>query len=127
MPSILIVDDEPDILETTRWAIETMGFIVFTAASAEDALPYIRNAQAEILLIDYKLPKMNGTELLKTAVALNPKTLGIMITGLTHESETIEEESRQVGAFAFLRKPLRMEEVLQAVKQAVQQMNDTQG
>ena len=117
MPSLLIVDDEPEILETTKWAFEMAGFEVRTAASAEEALPQARESRPDVLLIDYKLPQMNGLELLRKVRVWIPDAVAIMITGLTHQSEDLEEESRELGAIGFLHKPLQLDKVLQMVKE----------
>ena len=117
MPSLLIVDDEPEILETTKWAFEMAGFEVRTAASAEEALPQARESRPDVLLIDYKLPQMNGLELLRKVRVWIPNAVAIMITGLTHQSEDLEEESRELGAVGFLHKPLQLDKVLQMVKE----------
>ena len=117
--SILLVDDEPEVLETTKWAFEMNGYQVFTAKSGEEGLQCIQTHHPHVLLIDYKLPKMSGIELLKEARALDPTGAVIIITGLTHQSEEIEAECKQLGAFAFLRKPLQIDAVLQAVKEAL--------
>jgi len=119
MPSLLIVDDEPEILETTKWAFEMAGFQVHTAASAEEALPQARNNRPDVLLIDYKLPQMNGLELLRAVRAWLPNVVAIMITGLTHQSEDLEEESRQLGAAGFLQKPLQIDGVLNMVRERI--------
>src|SRR3989338_5985418 len=113
---ILVVDDEPEILETTRWAFEVAGFEVYTAASAEEAFPQLRSLEPQTLLIDYRLPGQSGVEVLRISKESTPKTVAIMITGLTHKSEWNESESRRLGADGFLHKPLQMDRVLQVVK-----------
>ena len=113
---ILVVDDEPEILETTRWALEMAGFDVHTAASGEEAIPQTRALHPQVLLIDYKLPRMSGLDLLKTVKAEDPRVVAIVITGLTHQSEGIEEESRRLGAAEFFHKPLPMDRVIELVK-----------
>ena len=115
--SVLIVDDEPEILETTKWAFEMAGFQVHTAASAEEALPQARDRRPDVLLIDYKLPQMNGLELLGKVREWIPNAVAIIITGLTHQSENLEEASRQLGAAGFLHKPLQLERVLKLVRE----------
>ena len=119
MPSLLIVDDEPEILETTKWAFEMAGFQVHTAASAEEALPQAKSFRPEVLLIDYKLPRMNGLELLGKLRSWLPNAVAIMITGLTHQSEDLEEESRRLGAVGFLHKPLQIDGVLKLVREMI--------
>ena len=117
--TVLIVDDEPEILDTTKWAFEMAGFKVHTAASAEEALPQAESFRPEVLLIDYKLPQMNGLELLSKVRSWIPDAIAIMITGLTHQSEDLEEESRRLGAIGFLHKPLQLEVVLRLVKERI--------
>ena len=119
MPSVLIFDDEPEILETTRCAFELTGFDVATASTAEDALKFLESHHPQAFLIDYKLPGMSGADFLKIARASHPDIPAIMITGLTHQADVIEAQCRELGSFAFLNKPLRMEEVLATVKKAV--------
>ena len=119
MPSLLIVDDEPEILETTKWAFEMAGYQVHTAASAEEALPQVKSFRPDVLLIDYKLPKMTGLELLRAARSWIPNAIAIMITGLTHQSEGLEEESRRLGAIGFLHKPLQIDGVLRMVRELI--------
>ncbi len=117
--SILLVDDEPEILETTKWAFEMNGYQVFTAANGAEALQWVQNSHPNVLLIDYKLPKMTGIELLQAVRASDHRVPAIIITGLTQDVDRVEAECQAAGAFAFLRKPLRMEEVLQTVKEAL--------
>ena len=119
MSSLLIIDDEPDILETTRWAFEAVGYTVYTAGTGEDALNLLRDSKPELLLIDYKLPKMSGADFLKAVRITDSKIPAIMITGLVHQAETIEAECEKLGTFKLLCKPLRMGEVLQTVKEAI--------
>lgn len=121
-PTILIIDDEPEILDTTRWAFELAGYQVHTAASAEEALPQAQKVKPEVLLIDYKLPNMNGLEFLRAVREGLPRAIAIMVTGLTHQSETLEEESRKLGAVGFLHKPLQLDGVLQIVKEEIRRL-----
>ena len=117
MARILIIDDEPEILESTRWAFELVGFEVHTAASGEEALPCNRAVNPEVLLIDYKLPQMSGLDVLREVKSLNPKTVAIMITGLTHEVQGVEALSREFGAAGFLQKPLQIQDVIRIVNE----------
>lgn len=119
MPRLLIVDDEPDILEGTRWAFERAGFEVHTAASGEEALPQSRALRPEVLLIDYKLPRMSGLDVLKEVKLEDPDAVAFMITGLTHEAENVEAVSREFGAAGFLHKPLPIQEVVRIVKESM--------
>lgn len=119
MPSILIIDDEEELLDLTKMYFEAIGFTVFTAISGEDALKSIPQNHPQVLLIDYRLPGISGLDVLKAARAMDPKCLAIMITGLTDRVEELEAQCKQVGISAFLQKPLQMEQVSDAVKNAV--------
>lgn len=117
---ILLVDDEPEVLETTKWAFEAVGYQVFTAPSGEEAVKLLTDAEPDLLLIDYKLPQMTGVDFLRAARDLVPDIPAVMITGLTHQTEEIEKECEELGTYAFLHKPLRMEQVMQIVKEALE-------
>ena len=121
MHKLLIVDDEPEILETTKWAFQVAGFEVHTASNAEEALDLLYSLRPQTLLIDYKLPNLSGMEVLRAAKEMNPKAVAIMITGLTHQSEWIKSESDRLGADGFLHKPLQMDRVVKIVNELKQE------
>ena len=116
VPSLLIVDDEPDILEATKWFLELNGYKVYTAPDGERALQIIQSTRPDLMLVDYKLPGVSGLELLGMVRARGITAPAIMITGLTEQSDSIEEECRTLGVAAFLTKPLEMTAVLQVLK-----------
>jgi len=119
MSSILVVDDEPDILETTRWAFEAAGYEVLTATTGEEALEQVQTSHPQVLLIDFKLPKMNGVEFLEEAQAVEPNATAVMITGMTHQPEILEGQCKRLGVRQLLHKPLQMDKVLQIVREAL--------
>lgn len=113
---VLVVEDEPEILETTRWALEAAGFEAIAAGTGEEALERFEEAQPEVLLVDYKLPGITGIDFARRAKAAEPQVAVVVITGLTHQSERIEEEARELGACRFLTKPLKMDQVIEIVQ-----------
>ena len=119
MPNLLIVDDEPDILEVTKMAFETMGYEVATAASGEEALQTFQSDPPHVLLVDYKLHGMSGTDFLRKARAIRPTIPAVMITGLTHQVEEVEADCNELGV-TLLHKPLQMEEVFRTVKKVLE-------
>ena len=121
MTRMMIVDDEPEILEGTRWAFEIAGFEVHTAGSAEEALPQSKTIRPQVFLIDYKLPGISGLEMLKAVKLADPRAVAIIITGLTHEAGDAETASREYGAAGFLHKPLPIQDVLRIVRENLKQ------
>lgn len=86
----------------------------------EEALRQLKEKQPNVLLIDYKLKgPATGLDFLKTVRATHPAIPALMITGLTDQVETLREQCRQAGICAFFQKPLRMDQVLVAVKQTL--------
>jgi len=116
MPKLLIVDDEEEILEILRLPFETAGYEVFTAATAEAALAAVQTHQPDILLIDYKLPRMTGLELFQKAHRMDPHGKTIMVTGISEGVEEVKSACLQAGIHQFFQKPLQMDRVIQAVK-----------
>jgi len=66
MPRILLVDDDPDILETLRYSFEHAGFEVETAADGRAALQAARRSEPALAVLDVMLPEMNGYEVSRT-------------------------------------------------------------
>ena len=117
MSSLLIVDDEPDILDATKWFLELNGYKVSTAPNGEKALQILQNMRPDLMLVDYKLPGVSGLELLGMVRARGITTPAIMITGLTEQADSMEGECRKLGVLAFLTKPLEMARVLQVIQE----------
>src|SRR5437667_6441510 len=78
---ILVVDDEPLIRESLYEILRIDGFRAHMAASAEDALGFMKSQKVDIVLTDMKLPRMNGLELLSKVKEEFPETEVILITG----------------------------------------------
>ena len=119
MSSVLVIDDEPEILETTRWALETAGYEVLTAVTGEEGLKQVEASHPNMFLVDFKLPRMSGLEFLRQAKNTDPKTQAVMITGFTHETKALEEQCQELGVRELLHKPLQMDKVLQIVREVL--------
>ena len=117
--SLLVVDDEKEILLAMRWALEGSGYKITTAATAEEAFRYFESMRPQALLVDYKLPGASGYEFLKWVREMDPQVPIIIVTGLTSQIEAIEAICRDFSAFACLRKPVRSEELVETVRKAL--------
>ena len=118
--SLLIIDDEKDILLATRWALESSGYTIYTAANAEEAFRYFEAFRPQVILIDFKLPGASGEEFLKWVRDVDPNVPAIVITGLIPQIESIEALCRDMGVFACLRKPVSTEDLVETVRKAIE-------
>ena len=121
MASILLVDDEAEILDFTKFALEAKGYEVFTATSGQEALRVFQDKRPQLLLLDYKLDGvMTGMDVLNSARAVDPAIPAVVITGLTEQADAIKARCDVLGRCVFLQKPLQMDAVYDAVKKALE-------
>lgn len=114
--SLLLVDDEAGIRKVLGITLSDMGYHVFTAADAEEALAVFEREMPEIVLTDIKMPGRDGLTLLADIKRLNPETEVIMITG--HGEMELAIRSLKLEATDFVTKPIRNEILEIALKRA---------
>ena len=105
---LMVVDDIDDVCEFMQSHFKRRGFTVFTAGSAEDALPIIKEHSPDIILLDVNLPKMSGIDMLKLVRQFNDKVKVIMITGYDVEFQK-EPEFQRLNVFDVMLKPVTPE------------------
>jgi DNA-binding NtrC family response regulator len=116
---ILVIDDEPDIVELTRLNLESEGFDVATAETGTEALKSIKEGeQYEILLTDLRLPDIDGIELVQRLKEIAPDSEIIVVTGYGSTEKAIE--ATKAGAFYFLEKPVEFDELLILIEKALE-------
>ena len=118
-PRILIVDDDPDMLELLRLALTDTGFAVSTAADGKEALRKALRAPPDLVVLDLLLPGMNGFSVCEQ-LRLNPVTATVpvlMITVLPGEFPRLV--GVEAGADAYLNKPFGMEEFVSCVSDLI--------
>ena len=121
MAHILIVDDNETFLYAARELImrQRRGFLVTTAADAEEALLAIRQQNYDVVVSDIRLPGLQGLELLEECRRIRPETPVVLITG--YGDRELEEEAALRGAYAFLHKPVAAEAFCSVVDRAALQ------
>ncbi len=122
--SILIVDDDKSILRVFTRILQREGYATDVAETGEEALQKISAKPFNTVLIDMKLPDMDGTDLLKKIHAARSSIIPIAITGFPSiESglETLDE-----GAVAYLVKPVRPNELLKLIEEKLKAQKETQ-
>ena len=115
---ILVIDDEVAVNNNIRKILAKKGYQVDQAVTKEEALQKIEQRAYKLVLLDLKIPGVQGLELLRAVREKRPDTLVIIITGYA-SIETAKETAR-LGAVAYLPKPFTPHEVREATEKAVQ-------
>ncbi len=118
MSSILIVDDDPLILKTLSTHFSKSGFDVKTAADGREGLQKYAEDLPDFVILDIRLPDVDGLEALKRMREINPKALVIIITAYDDMKTTVE--AIKSGAFEYLVKPLDFMELDLTIGKAFQ-------
>lgn len=113
---ILLVDDEKEFVETLSERIRMREHNSDVALNGEQALKKMDNDIPDVVVLDLKMPGMDGMEVLRRIRKAYPKVQVIMLTG--HGSERDEEEARKLGVFDYLQKPVEIETLMKKVKKA---------
>ena len=122
-PLIMLVDDEVSFVETLVKRLSTRNIETITAFSAEEGLEKLKkNQNLDVIVLDIKMPGMDGLEMLKKIKAESFRTEVIMLTG----HATIESgiAGMKLGAFDFLTKPCDIEELVNKVEEATKKKRD---
>ncbi|MDJ0593218.1 MAG: PAS domain S-box protein [Pleurocapsa sp. MO_226.B13] len=116
---ILVVDDEPAILEVTKATLETFNYRVLTAGDGVDAIAIYTQNQAEIgvVLMDLMMPEISGLTAMRTLKKINPSVKLIANSGLAEKDKITAAE--KIGIKAFLAKPYSVEKLLQQLKDVI--------
>lgn len=117
MARILIVDDESSIRKTLREILEFEKYEVNEAADGLDCLVKLKKHKYDVIIMDIKMPKMDGMEALERVQLLAPDTPVIMISG--HANIDTAVEAVKVGAFDFISKPPDLNRLLITVRNAM--------
>ena len=113
--SILVIDDDKDILQLYGLLLSKAGYSVDTAESAAEAIQKAKTRIFDLALVDIVLPDMQGTDLLTKINGQNGKMRKIMVTGNASLDNAVQ--SLNLGAHAYLRKPVKTEVLLKIVKE----------
>lgn len=106
---VLVVDDEPFLVEIMKESLEMIGFEVFEAFSGSEALNLLGKNQLDMLVTDLSLPDMDGLEVIGIAKRTNPDLICIGVTGHVRDYKYIDVI--KAGAVDFIKKPFDIEEL----------------
>ncbi len=112
---ILIVDDNKEFLDSTKDVLEMEGFDVTTATSGEESLMLTETQSFEVVIMDIKMPGMNGVECFVEMKKQNPDVKVIIATA--YSVEDLIQQATDEGAYAVLNKPLDMDMVTKKINE----------
>ena len=113
---VLLVDDEPDFLETLVKRLKKRKLEVFAASNGQDALNLLKETPVDVVVLDVKMPDMDGIETLRQIKKIRSGVEVIMLTG--HASVEVAIQGMELGAFDYLMKPMDIDELLYKLQDA---------
>ena len=117
MPTILIIDDDDQLRKSFTKLLSEEGYAVENAASGEAGLAIVRRACPDLVILDVRLPGMNGLETFQAVHDVEPKLPVIIMTAFGTTETAIE--ATKLGAFDYILKPFDIPEMLKAIEQAL--------
>jgi excisionase family DNA binding protein len=113
-PTVLVVDDDPDLQKLFKAFLKKVGFSRVVVGTAKDAITNLRKQKFDLMFLDLQLPDAPGDQVYKTAKEINPDLNVIVITGYP-DSEMLDR-ILQISPVTVLKKPLKIEQLNQTVK-----------
>ena len=107
---IMVIDDDPEILESFKKIFENSGFQLFLAKNGVTAIEEIKREKYHIAFIDLYMPVMNGLETMTSLKEGNPDLIAVMISGFRNEQ--MLEAALKSGASDYLYKPLDVQDII---------------
>ena len=114
MPSVLVVDDDPDVRVMLETYLELEGFDVLTASNGLDALQRLRDVRPSVILLDLMMPQLSGQQF-RRFLSADPRLAGIPVV-VVSASPTADEESQRMGAVACIHKPVDLDGMLSIIR-----------
>lgn len=118
--TVLLVDDEVEFISALAERLSFRGIQARTAGDGEEALAMIEREPPQVVVLDLMMPGMSGVEVLQEIRRNHPEIKVILLTG--HGSTREGMEGMRLGAFDYLMKPLSIDELMEKLKNAVEQV-----
>jgi len=114
--SILVADDDPDIVNIVAMSLEAQGYTVFKAANGQEAVGQARQNTPDLIFMDMMMPVLSGYEAVSELKA-DEATRGIPIVGLSAKAMSNDlERALDVGIDGYITKPFRISQILSTVE-----------
>ena len=118
-PKVLIVDDEDRFREALSSQLKLRGYNVLDTASGEDAIKIVRHENPEVVVLDQRMPRMDGIQTLKELKKIRPEVQIIMHTG--HGCTESARVTGKHGVFCYLEKPCDLDEMIRVIQAATEE------
>ena len=113
--TVLVADDDPDILNIVTVSLETQGYVVLRAANGREAVDQARSGLPDLILLDMMMPVMSGYEAV-AELKSDPATAEIPVVGLSAKAMATDIElASGMGIDGYITKPFRVAQVLSVV------------
>jgi len=116
--NLLLVDDEEEFITTLAERLQLRNLPSRYALNGDQALQLVAASAPDVIVLDLKMPGLDGLEVLRRVKKEYPQVEVIILTG--HGAEKDEDEARRLGAFEYLKKPVEIAELTLLIQQAFQ-------
>jgi CheY-like chemotaxis protein/HPt (histidine-containing phosphotransfer) domain-containing protein len=120
---ILVIDDEPDLLDILKDILQLSGFEVETHTSGVEALNRVKSFKPDAVLTDYRMPEMTGMDVLRKVNSIDPDLPVLFLSG--NLSKEVVLDALSAGVFGVLEKPFKQEDVVGLCKNAAERYQVT--
>jgi DNA-binding NtrC family response regulator len=114
---VMVIDDDINTRETLKDVLTEKGFNVTAAKSGEEAIEIAKTKPHHIILVDVKLPLLNGLETYSAIRNVNPKVKAIFMTAHREETKELVKQALERSAYACLYKPFDVEDAVELIKE----------
>lgn len=125
-PTVLLVDDEPNVLRSLHRLLRRDGYRVLSAETADQAFEILAQQPVQVIISDQRMRHMNGTELLNHVKSMYPSVVRIVLSGYI-DVHTVTKAINQGQIYKFLTKPWDDNELRQVVREALRDWRQEQG
>ena len=115
-PTVLVVDDNEDLLDTFSMILKRRGFNVETAENGASAVDKFKEHHYDVTLMDIVMPKMNGVDAFREIKGIHPGAAVILMTA--YSEEELIQIARDEGALRVVHKPIRIDQLIELIKEA---------
>ena len=117
---VLVVDDEADNVFVMKEIVSRDGYEVFTASNGQEGLDVFIDKSPQIVITDYRMPKMNGLELIERVKKIKRETVVIFTSGVLNRN--LVERAEMLGVLECLEKPIQIRDLKATIEKAVREV-----